>query len=136
MPLSSHSAHGYSHHFTGPNILDTAPYGIRMSGPDIISDSAAILSKVINHDHGIDETKKKSLLAMIDHPDTFNRLASGGLGVALVRSTSAFEKLSKPVQILVSLAGFGVGRALYDTLSSPDKFSSYNSSTGATKIKI
>jgi len=116
--------------------FDTSPYGVRMSGPDMLNDNAAVLSKLINNDHGLEEHKKQSLLAMINSPDIFNRLVAGGLGVAVVRSAKAFDNMSKPAQLLVSMAGFGVGRALYDTLHNPEKFSTYNNETAVTKIKL
>ncbi len=116
--------------------FDTSPYGVRMSGPDMLNDDAAILSKFINNDHGLEEHKKQSLLAMINSPDIFHKLVAGGLGVAAVRSANAFDKMSKPAQVLVSMAGFGVGKALYDVLHNPEKFSTYHSETGVTKIKL
>jgi hypothetical protein len=107
-----------------------------MYGMDVLQSNASVLSKIVNNDHGLDEAKKQSVLAMLDNPKTFNGLLAGAAGGALIRSVGNFEKMSKPAQILVTMAGFGLGRAVYDLFHDPETFSSYNSNTGLTKIKI
>jgi hypothetical protein len=117
-----------------PNAI--SPYGVKMYGMDVLQSNASVLSKIINNDHGLDENKKQSVLAMLDNPKTFNSLLSGAAGGALIRSVGNFEKMSKPAQMLVTMAGFGLGRAVYDLFHDPETFSSYNSNKDTIKIKI
>jgi hypothetical protein len=113
-----------------------SPYGVKMYGPDILQSDVSILTKIINRDHSLDESKKQSVLAMLNNPTLFKSLISGVAGAAVIRSAVNFEKMSKPAQALVTLAGFGLGKYIYDILHDPEKFSSYDSNTGLTKIKI
>jgi hypothetical protein len=114
----------------------TSPYGIPMSGPGVLEHMSTDMLHAVKKDQGLSEHKKESVLALLDNPEVFKRFASGGLGVALTRSLSSFQQLSKPAQILVSLAGFGLGRSIYDLMHTPEKFTIHNESTGITKIKL
>ena len=113
-----------------------SPHGVKMYGLDVLQNRSSVLTKLVNNDHGLEEHKKQSVLALLDNPNFLNSMLAGGAGVALTRAVTNYEKMSKPAQVLVTMAGFGLGKVVYELFHDPERFSSYNSNTGLTKIKI
>jgi hypothetical protein len=116
------------------SIADTSPYGKRMFGLDILEDPS-LLFKFVQQDHGLPQHKKKALLTMLEGPEAFDHLVAGTAGAALGKAVSSYAELSPPSQTLMSLAGFGLGNVLYNTLHE-EKFTSYNPDSGKVKIKM
>jgi hypothetical protein len=50
----------------------------------------------------------------------------GTAGAAIAFAFSKYLKLSKPAQVLLSLAGFGIGKYLLDETRKHDKFLQYD----------
>lgn len=93
------------------------------------------LLKYVKHDHGLDQPKKKSLMTMLNSPEAFDHLFVGLTGMAVAKAVAHYSKMSKPAQTLLSLAGYGIGNIIYNTLNE-NKFTSYNKHTGTATIKI
>jgi hypothetical protein len=89
----------------------------------------------IHNDHGLAKHKKKSLLTILNSPEAFDHLLVGAAGAAVANAVAKYSELSKPAQTLMSLAGFGIGNIMYNTLQK-DRFATYNERTGKSKIKL
>ena len=116
------------------SLSEVVPYGIRMSGPDIVSNPYTIL-KHIEQDHGLSRPKKQSLLTMLNSPQAMDHLLAGTAGAAISYAVSKYADLPKPARTLLSIAGFGVGNIIYNTLNE-NKFTSYDPATGEARIKL
>lgn len=108
-------------------------YGLRMTGPDLIDNPSAIL-KLVKHDHGLPEHKKKSLMTTLGSPEAFDHLLAGAAGFAVARAISSYSEMSKPARTLLSLAGFGIGNIIYNNLHER-KFTTFDPHTGISRIK-
>ncbi len=92
------------------------------------------LLKMVRNDHGLDQPKKKSLMTMLNSPEAFDHVFVGVTGMAVAKAVAKYSNMSKPAQTLISLAGYGIGNIIYNTLNEK-KFTSYDKSTGISTIK-
>lgn len=77
------------------------------------------LTEHISKDTTLKSSERASLLSALSE----DKLRAGLLGGAAGLLISKYLKLSKPSQVLLTLAGFGVGRALLRRMDrEPDKF--------------
>lgn len=85
-----------------------------------------LLSILVQQDAGLSKTEKEYLLQRLTEPTILEHLVHGttGAGVALI--VSKYLALPKNAQILLSIAGFGIGKYLLDTTQKRDKFIQYN----------
>jgi len=113
--------------------LQPGPYGIDYTGLDVIRDPAKIIG-LVHHDHGLSEPKKKDLTSILSNPEAFDHILSGVVGMAVGRAIGNYASMSKPARTLLSLAGFGIGNIIYNTLQE-DKFSTYDKKTGISTIR-
>jgi hypothetical protein len=117
------------------SIADTSPYGVQYSGNGVIFDTAKVLSRLVKQDHGLENTKKRQLLLMLQSPDVLESILVGATGMMISSMIAKYTNMSQPAKTLLSLAGYGIGNMLYDMLKK-NKFSTFNSSTGTAKIKL
>ncbi len=68
-------------------------------------------------------------------PEAFEHLIAGVAGAAIAKALASYNNMSKPAQTLLSLAGFGIGNIMYNTLQE-HKFTTYDQDTGKSKIKL
>jgi len=115
------------------SVSDPGQYGVKMTGLGMIDNPSSIL-KLVKHDHGLPEHKKKSLMSMLNSPEAFDHLLAGAAGFAVARAISSYSEMSKPARTLLSLAGFGIGNIIYNTLHER-KFTDYDPHTGIIKVK-
>jgi hypothetical protein len=115
-------------------ITDIAPGGVRMFGVDMLKDQASLL-KMINQDKGLNMQKKNSLLTMLQSPEAFDNIMAGTAGFILTRMLSSYSNMSPTARTLLSLAGFGIGNILYNTLNER-KFTEYDRNSGIATIKL
>ena len=108
-----------------------------MEGPGAglanLRDPRKLLS-IIKNDHGLEHPKKRSLMTMLNSPEMFDHLFVGVTGMAVAKAVSSYSNMSKPAQTLLSLAGFGIGNIIYNTLNE-NKFTSHDKRTGIVTIK-
>jgi len=75
------------------------------------------LQRVIAADRALKEEEKAELKARLTNRDDVLKALSFGLaGATTTLLISKYLKLSKTAQVLLSIAGFGIGRALYNIL--------------------
>jgi hypothetical protein len=109
------------------------PNGLRYSGLDMVNNPAGLL-KLVKQDHGLTVPKKKHLLAMLNTPEAFDHIMVGLTGMMIAKAAGSYAQLSKPARTLLSLAGFGIGNIIYNTLQER-KFTTYDPNTGISRIK-
>jgi hypothetical protein len=111
----------------------SVPYGLKFTGPGVI-DSPASLLKLVKQDHGLSENKKNHLSMVLNSPEAFDHIMAGVAGMMIARAAGSYAEMSKPARTLLSLAGFGIGNIIYNTLQER-KFTSYDPKTGISRIK-
>jgi hypothetical protein len=114
---------------------DVVPYGKEFYGPGLIDHTDRMIKQFIQQDHGLEQHKKQSLLTMLNSTEAFDHLLAGAAGMLVSKAIANYADMSPPARTLLSLAGFGVGNIIYNTLQS-DKFTTYNPETGVARIKI
>jgi len=116
-----------------------SPFSIN-SNPTLFNSEGVVtpenmFTKFILGDHGLAHHKKQSLLAMLNSPEVIDHLLVGAAGAAIAKAVSSYAEMSKPAQTLMSLAGFGIGNIIYNTLHS-DTPATFDPHTGKSKIKL
>jgi hypothetical protein len=114
-------------------ISDPGPYGVKMTGLDMVDNPSAIL-KLVKQDHGLAAPKKQHLMTMLSSPEAFDHIMVGITGMMIAKAAGSYSGLSKPARTLLSLAGFGIGNIIYNTLQER-KFTTYDPHTGILKVK-
>lgn len=107
--------------------------GLDLFGERVIHDPARLF-KFIKEDHGLEPPKKKSLMEMLHSPEAVDHLLAGAAGAAIAHAAASYAKVSKPGRVLLSLAGFGLGNIMYNTLSEK-KFTDYDPKSGVSTVK-
>ena len=97
-------------------------------------DKAAIL-RSISIDPHLQALERQRLTTAITHEDpSWKKLIAGVTGAAAGFAISRFLKLSTTSQVLVTLAGFGVGRYLLDNSDDSNQFMAYNKQLKSYKL--
>jgi hypothetical protein len=112
----------------------TSAFGVRMHGLDVIENPNSF-KRLVNQDHGISERKKSSIFQILNSPEAFDNLMAGAAGFALTRAITSYSELSKPARTLLSLAGFGAGSIIYNTMKERN-FTDYDPHTGTMQVKF
>lgn len=86
----------------------------------------AQLMQLVQHDSGLTIQEKAELIEKIQDNDFYTNLMHGTIGASIGYIISKFLNLSRSAQILMSVAGFGIGRYLLDVSRKHDKFIQYN----------
>lgn len=124
LPIAAYSRRGH-------NMYDPR---ISMHEQNVLDDHTNVLHRLVRRDHGLNRDKKKHLTTMLNSPEYIDHLLAGTTGTMLMHSINQYDSLPKPVQTLLSLAGFGIGNIIYNEMHE-DKFSSYDPRTGKSRIK-
>lgn len=94
------------------------------------------LNKLIFSDPNLSDEERETLKKIVGHQDFVNKLVSGGLGAGLALIFSKFLKMSNTAQILLTIAGYGLGRVLLENKqSSQNDFLEFDSKTKAYNVK-
>ncbi len=96
-------------------------------------DKAAIL-RSINIDPQLSNDERRQLSQALSSAAQWQSFAAGAMGAAAGYSIAKFLKMSKTAQILITLAGFGVGKYLLDNSQNSGKFMEYNKKLKGYKI--
>jgi hypothetical protein len=111
-----------------------SPYGRPLMGPDIISDPVRVM-QLVSQDKGISRDQKQSVITMLNSPEFMDRILVGTTGAALGYAIAKYANIPQPTRTLLSLAGYGIGNVLYNTLQNRE-FTTYNQQTATAKIKL
>jgi hypothetical protein len=91
--------------------------------------------KAIQSDSGLSEPDKELLLSKLNDDKWFDKLMHGTTGASVGYLVSKFFGLSRKSQVLLTVAGFGIGRYLLDNIQKRDKFMQYNDKLKTYEIK-
>lgn len=84
------------------------------------------LSQAVSQDQGISSRQREGVLDSLKDPEFMGELKGGAIGAALSFLVAKYLKLKPTTQVLLSLAGFGVGKLIHDYKHNPGNFSRYN----------
>ena len=97
-------------------------------------DKAAILRSVSIDPH-LSSNERQLLLNQIAQGDSFwQKHLGGAVGAGISLAISRYLKLSTTSQVLVTLAGFGLGKYLLDKSDDSTKFMEYNKQLKGYKL--
>lgn len=94
-----------------------------------------LLVQLVSEDHGLSPDQKMTLISKLNDPTFSQKLLHGATGAAIAFGISKYLNLSNPTQILLSLAGFGIGRMLWDHVDN-NKYLTYNKERGSYSVKL
>jgi len=114
------------------DMFSILPKGYDVDAPPTFT--ASSLLKLVGQDHALDQQKKQSLFSLIKSPEVFDHLIAGTAGMAMMHVVAKYAELPKHARTLLSLAGFGVGNIIYNSLHKR-KFTEYDPSTGMIHVK-
>lgn len=94
------------------------------------------LVSLVNKDSGLHPDEKQMLIQKLETPEVYNQLVNGPAGAAIGFAVSKFLGLSKQSQVLLSIAGFGIGNYLKSHMSSEEnkKFFNYDKKMDTYKM--
>lgn len=85
------------------------------------------LLAALRADPSLNPQERKQVEHMVSQPDFTTKLMYGAFGASLAYIVAKYLKLSKSAQILLAIAGFGIGRLLLDASQKhKDKFVQYD----------
>lgn len=98
-------------------------------------DTKQQIVKAIQHDPSLSEAEKELLISKINDDKWFDKLMHGATGASVGYLVSKFFGLTKKSQVLLTVAGFGIGRYLLDNVRKSGKFMQYNDKLKVYEIK-
>lgn len=86
------------------------------------------LLTTIRADPTLSDEDKAKIMDLLSRQDYVNKLLNGALGAGLALLIARYMNLSKASQVLLAIAGFGVGKLILDSEQGDPKkrFASYN----------
>ncbi len=93
------------------------------------------LIHLVNNDHGLSESTRQELTEKLNDDEFYDKMMHGSIGAGTGYVVGKFLDLSKRSQMLLSVAGFGVGTYLLDSSKKHDKFLQYNKQLKIYEIK-
>ena len=91
------------------------------------------INKAISADPGLSDAEKRHLSKEESQRDIEQFLA-GGSGAIVGVVAAKYLKLSKPVQVILGLLGYGAGRSIYNFLKDENPAVKHNSKTQLYEI--
>jgi hypothetical protein len=101
----------------------------------MISQALLNLISAVESDPHINSMQKQMLAEKLGEPTFFENLIHGAFGAGLALLVSKYLHLGKTPQILLTIAGYGIGKALWDAYDTENNFSRYNKQTKMYEIK-
>lgn len=90
--------------------------------------------EAVVRDQALKEPQRQTVLTALADPSFVAELKSGAVGAALMFLISRYLKMKPSNQLLLSIAGFGIGKIIYDHRTAPGKWSTYNTKTKMYEI--
>ncbi|CAK0773823.1 hypothetical protein CCP3SC5AM1_880016 [Gammaproteobacteria bacterium] len=87
---------------------------------------------LIHYDAGLSPSEKAQLLEICQDKKSISKFLSGAAGATVSIAIAKYVNLSKAAQILLGVAGYGIGRLIYDQVTKHHKqFATYNDRTNS-----
>lgn len=81
----------------------------------------------VQADRSLSKEERDRVLQILNQPDFLTKLTAGAFGASITYLIAKFLHLSKTAQVLLAIAGFGIGKLLLDASSHhTDRFATYN----------
>jgi hypothetical protein len=84
----------------------------------------------IQADPSLSPEERAHVMQVVNQVDFVTKLAAGSFGASLAYLLSKFMGLGRTAQVLLSIAGFGIGRLILDASTKPKqnsgRFATYN----------
>lgn len=93
------------------------------------------LLAAVRRDPALTYEEKEELIDKINDANFYNSIVNGAIGGSIGFAIAKFFGLSKQAQVLLSLAGFGIGKYLLDATRKHDRFLQYNEKLKVYDIK-
>lgn len=93
------------------------------------------LITIVMRDPVMTQQEKAEVIAKLNDHSFINHISRGVVGAGVGLIIAKFMGLSKSAQVLLSLAGFGIGKYLLDVSRKHDKFLQYNERLKVYDIK-
>ncbi len=93
-----------------------------------------VLIMLIQQDIGLSPEERQFLLQHFSQTDKYQTFMSGATGAAAAAVIGRYLKLSKTAQVLLTIAGFGVGKYLLKATRDSKNFVSYNDKMKAYEL--
>lgn len=90
---------------------------------------------IVQRDPTLTSSEKEELIEKLRDHEEYESMLRGASGAGIGYVTAKFLNLPKQAQILLSLAGFGIGKYLLDVSRKRDKFLQYNDKLKVYDIK-
>ncbi len=81
----------------------------------------ATIRKLALQDPALTPDERSSLEVLFKDDKFFDKLMQGAMGASVAYAVAKFLKLSRPTQIILTTAGFGLGRLLASSLRNNQK---------------
>jgi hypothetical protein len=94
------------------------------------------LMQAIQRDLGLPQEQRSQLMHLLSSPNMAERLVGGAAGGALGLAVARYRKMSGTAQALMSLAGFGLGNIIVNSLAQPGRHTQWNPETGKSRILL
>ena len=91
------------------------------------------INEAIRNDSGLSENEKQ-FLEKAETQEDIKKFLAGGAGATLGVVVAKYLKLSKPVQVVLGVLGYGAGKAVYKAIFDPNAPVQYNSRKGTYEI--
>jgi len=94
------------------------------------------LKHLVRNDLSLSPQERGSLLSVLNNPNAYEHLLAGGAGATLALIISKYYKMKPTSQVLMSLAGFGIGNILLNALTPPPKHTQWNEDRATSTVKL
>ena len=84
------------------------------------------LIAIVRRDTSLTSAEKDEIINKLSNLTFFTPFINGVIGASVGLIVAKYLKLSKTAQVLLTLAGFGLGKYLLDATRKHDKFLQYN----------
>ena len=93
-----------------------------------------VLLTLVQQDFGLSPDERQMLTQALSQTDRYQKLMAGTSGALIANAAGKYMNLSKPAQILLSLAGFGIGSYLLKATRDSNNFVRYNDKMNAYEL--
>jgi hypothetical protein len=93
------------------------------------------LISIIDRDPTLTKAEKDEVIERLRDNSFYDHMIHGAIGASIGYVIARFLKLSKTSQVLLSIAGFGLGKYLLDATRKHDRFLQYNDRLKVYELK-
>jgi hypothetical protein len=123
------------------DLIQTATNGDNSVGPDfsdLIGPGKMMmpedLTRFIRQDQGLHPAQRANVIQMLNNPDIATHVLTGLTGAGIALAVARWKKMSTTSQVLMSLAGFGLGNIILNKLTPSPKFTNWSPSGGTVTV--